>query len=232
MQRALADDQRVVVLVRHVADADRHAFAHRHAGQARVGERELGAGARVGVADAAQAEDPLALLVEHPDDRVVDAQLGLEPGEKGAQQRRHVDRFGQRLQAIYSVRTIDQILYVKADKELEYGRILDAMDKGTKVEEIREATRLLKKKGIEVLLMTGYPDIETAVSAIKRGAFDFVEKPFSDNALVDRIEQALQASADAIAVRQVRRDMHKMKAFVRFTPVIVLTAASDPATVV
>ncbi|MBA4182243.1 MAG: hypothetical protein C0506_16795, partial [Anaerolinea sp.] len=35
---------------------------------------------------------------------------------------------GQRLQAIYSVRTIDQILYVKADKNLEYGRILEAMD--------------------------------------------------------------------------------------------------------
>lgn len=32
------------------------------------------------------------------------------------------------LQGIYSVRTIDQILYIKADKELEYGRILDAMD--------------------------------------------------------------------------------------------------------
>ena len=46
----------------------------------------------------------------------------------------------------------------------------------------------------------------TAVDAVKRGAFDFCEKPFSDNALVDRIEQALQVSADAIAVRQVRRD--------------------------
>jgi biopolymer transport protein ExbD len=33
-----------------------------------------------------------------------------------------------RLQAIYSVRTIDQILYVKAHKELEYGVILTAMD--------------------------------------------------------------------------------------------------------
>jgi biopolymer transport protein ExbD len=37
-----------------------------------------------------------------------------------------------RLQAIYSVRTIDQILYVKADKNLEYGRILEAMDIASK----------------------------------------------------------------------------------------------------
>jgi len=38
------------------------------------------------------------------------------------------EELGQRLQAIYTVRTIDQILYVKADKGLEYGRILEAMD--------------------------------------------------------------------------------------------------------
>jgi len=38
------------------------------------------------------------------------------------------EELGERLQAIYSVRTIDQILYVKADKNLEYGRILEAMD--------------------------------------------------------------------------------------------------------
>jgi biopolymer transport protein TolR len=39
---------------------------------------------------------------------------------------------GAALQGIYSVRTIDQILYIKADKELEYGRILDAMDIASK----------------------------------------------------------------------------------------------------
>lgn len=37
-----------------------------------------------------------------------------------------------RLQAIYSVRSIDQILYVKAHKELEYGKILEAMDIASK----------------------------------------------------------------------------------------------------
>ena len=37
-----------------------------------------------------------------------------------------------RLQAIYSARTIDQILYVKAHKELEYGKILEAMDIASK----------------------------------------------------------------------------------------------------
>ena len=38
------------------------------------------------------------------------------------------EQLGDLLKQIYTVRTIDQILYVKADKELEYGKILDAMD--------------------------------------------------------------------------------------------------------
>ena len=38
------------------------------------------------------------------------------------------EQLGELLQNIYSQRTVDQILYVKADKNLEYGRILDAMD--------------------------------------------------------------------------------------------------------
>ena len=46
-----------------------------------------------------------------------------------------------------------------------------------------------------VLFLSGHADVATAVDAVKRGAFDFCEKPFSDNALVDRVEQALQASA-------------------------------------
>ena len=39
---------------------------------------------------------------------------------------------GELLKQIYSARTVDQILYVKAHKELEYGRILDAIDIASK----------------------------------------------------------------------------------------------------
>jgi len=55
---------------------------------------------------------------------------------------------------------------------------------------------------LPVIFLTGHGDVPTAVDAVKRGAFDFVEKPFSDNALVDRIERALAASTDAIARRR------------------------------
>ena len=52
-----------------------------------------------------------------------------------------------------------------------------------------------------VIFLTGHADVPTAVDAVKRGAFDFCEKPFSDNALVDRIEQALARSAQGLAER-------------------------------
>ena len=47
------------------------------------------------------------------------------------------------------------------------------------------------------------------MAAVKRGAFDFVEKPFSDNTLVDRIEQALAISERAINEREQQRQMSK-----------------------
>ena len=55
---------------------------------------------------------------------------------------------------------------------------------------------------LPVIFLTGHGDVPTAVAAVKRGAFDFVEKPFSNNALVDRIELALQASAEALLSRR------------------------------
>ncbi len=53
-----------------------------------------------------------------------------------------------------------------------------------------------------VIFLTGHADVTTAVDAVKRGAFDFCEKPFSDNALVDRVEQALVQSEAYLLARQ------------------------------
>jgi two-component system response regulator DctR len=56
-----------------------------------------------------------------------------------------------------------------------------------------------------VIFLTGHADVSTAVDLVKRGAFDFCEKPFSDNALVDRIEHALGASLRSIERKQAER---------------------------
>jgi two-component system response regulator AtoC len=43
---------------------------------------------------------------------------------------------------------------------------------------------------VEVLLLTGYPDLQMAVRAIKLGAFDYLAKPFAEKDLVDRVTKA------------------------------------------
>lgn len=59
---------------------------------------------------------------------------------------------------------------------------------------------------LPVIFLSGHADVATAVDAVKRGAFDFCEKPFSDNALVDRVEQALHRSAQVQAQRRAERE--------------------------
>ena len=58
-----------------------------------------------------------------------------------------------------------------------------------------------------VIFLTGHADVPTAVDMVKRGAFDFCEKPFSDNALVDRVEQALKRSAEVLAARHAKTQL-------------------------
>lgn len=46
-----------------------------------------------------------------------------------------------------------------------------------------------------VVMMTGHGRIDTAVAAMKEGAYDFITKPFDHDALVIRLEKALERSA-------------------------------------
>lgn len=52
---------------------------------------------------------------------------------------------------------------------------------------------------LPVIFLTGHGDVPMAVDALKRGAFDFFEKPFNDNKLMDRVQEALLASEQASA---------------------------------
>jgi two-component system response regulator DctR len=60
-----------------------------------------------------------------------------------------------------------------------------------------ELFALLQDRGsrLPVIFLTGHGDVPMAVTALKNGAFDFVEKPCNDNELVDRVVEALKRDA-------------------------------------
>jgi two-component system nitrogen regulation response regulator NtrX len=55
-----------------------------------------------------------------------------------------------------------------------------------------------------VVMISGHGNIETAVSAIKRGAYDYIEKPFKSDRLVLVAERALEASKLRREIRTLR----------------------------
>jgi two-component system nitrogen regulation response regulator NtrX len=57
---------------------------------------------------------------------------------------------------------------------------------------------------LPVVMISGHGNIETAVSAIKRGAYDFIEKPFKADRLVLVAERALEASRLKREVKELR----------------------------
>jgi len=63
-----------------------------------------------------------------------------------------------------------------------------------------EVQKRLAESGcsIPVIFITGHGDIPMAVEAMHGGAFDFIQKPFRDQDLLDRIDQALTTSHEPV----------------------------------
>jgi len=67
---------------------------------------------------------------------------------------------------------------------------------------------------VPVIFITGHGDIPMAVEAMQAGAFDFLQKPFRDQDLIDRIQRALakdRANRDALNQRgQIRERLESL----------------------
>jgi|TARA_Y100000294_G_scaffold166739_1_gene175326 RNA polymerase sigma factor (sigma-70 family) len=59
-----------------------------------------------------------------------------------------------------------------------------------------ELQRRISKEcvGLPIIIITGHADVPMAIEAMKNGAFDFIEKPFNNQALLDIVQKAIKES--------------------------------------
>lgn len=81
-----------------------------------------------------------------------------------------------------------------------------------------ELQQQLKQRGYElpIIFITGHGDVSMAVQAMREGALDFIEKPFRDQELLDRVYQALEA--DRARRRAADETVHIRERFAGLTP--------------
>jgi two-component system, LuxR family, response regulator FixJ len=74
-----------------------------------------------------------------------------------------------------------------------------------------EVQQQLNRSGalLPVIMVTGHGDIPMAVQAMKDGAFDFLQKPFRDQDLLDRINGALKQDAENRAMVEQQADLKR-----------------------
>ncbi|HEX7720339.1 MAG TPA: response regulator transcription factor [Woeseiaceae bacterium] len=60
---------------------------------------------------------------------------------------------------------------------------------------------------LPIIFITGHGDVPMAVEAMQNGAFDFIQKPFRDQDLLDRIGLAMRADRTKRAEQQKRTDL-------------------------
>ncbi len=74
-----------------------------------------------------------------------------------------------------------------------------------------ECFDVLKTRGslLPVIFITGHGDVPMAVSALKKGAFDFIEKPFNDSDLVAIVQRAIDVDAKRREASSLRNAVHE-----------------------
>jgi two-component system, NtrC family, response regulator HydG len=87
--------------------------------------------------------------------------------------------------------------------------VTDLMMPGMSGEELLRALKTISPE-VEVVLMTAYGTVETAVSAMKEGAYDFLTKPVKRHAIVKSVRRALEKASLVAENRALRAQLAEL----------------------
>jgi len=105
----------------------------------------------------------------------------------------------------------DGSIGLKMLKEGKYDLLLCDI-KMPKMDGMEVLDKLIEEQiDVPVVMISGHGDIETAVSAVKKGAFDFIAKPLDLNRLLVTIRNALDKSELVTETKQLRKKVYKSK---------------------
>lgn len=94
--------------------------------------------------------------------------------------------------------------------------VLDVRMPGMSGLELQERLTVRGSYYPPIIFITGHGDVQMAVRAIQAGAFDFVEKPFHDQDLLDRIQRAIALDAGQRGKEEQRAQLKML--FASLTP--------------
>ncbi len=84
---------------------------------------------------------------------------------------------------------------------------------------------------LPIIFITGFGDVPMAVEAIQKGAFDFIEKPFRDQDLLDRIAKAMKSDeerrAEAAELQDIRGRLQRLTGREREVLDLVVTGKAN-----
>jgi RNA polymerase sigma factor (sigma-70 family) len=118
------------------------------------------------------------------------------------------------MQALMDSVNLEHEIYGSADEFLEN---VDEQRPGCLVLDIRmpglgglELQEELIKRGntVPIIFITGHGDVPMAVDAMQKGAVDFIQKPFRDQDLLDRVREALSTDEE----RRAEQEKHAVVA--------------------
>ncbi|MFO1435445.1 MAG: response regulator [Gammaproteobacteria bacterium] len=120
-----------------------------------------------------------------------------------------------------SIRLLLQSVGVKTSmfaSATEFLKVIDGIESGCVLLDVRMPSMsglelfdqlLAQRVHLPVIFITGHGDVPMAVRAVKKGAFDFLQKPFNDQELIDRVNDALREDSRRLSEQSDRQALRR-----------------------